>query len=422
MTIVANHTIAMTYLHGRGERCYSLAMRRPLVPLLVAALSLLATGRPLGAQQADTTTPADEGWTSPPFQVVVLSAHPDRVAGTLSVTGLDFGDEEPRVTLGVDDLEVVSHDLGHVVAKLPASFPAGSYLLIVARGSGPRDYDVFHVALPEAPAAAKKPERPTHDELGGAVGPAGPTGPRGAAGQAGAAGPPGPQGPAGAQGPQGPPGPPGRLELAGRRCPAGTYLAGFDDAGALACEPLPSVPGGAASDAGINAGASTAGLASPPDASLCQLDAAGAGADLPDTWGPRVPLLASYPATRTGELAGTFGAAADHDLFSLAARENDGRFCVDDRHDRPLTAHLQLNAPADSAAALCACWSTLGAPCGRSRNECVTAAAGGSGSLDVPMRMVCGQDDAGTLDVEVRPAGPASPCAAWSVSWQISEP
>ncbi|HEV8632283.1 MAG TPA: hypothetical protein VGV61_18360, partial [Thermoanaerobaculia bacterium] len=144
-------------------------MRRSTLPSLACALAVLAlatflstTLRAADAVADDVTAEAagkpSGGWQTPPMQVVVLSAHVDRAAGTLTVTGLDFGDATPRVTLGVDDLEVASHDLGHIVAKLPETFPAGSYLLIVARGAGLPDYDVFHVTLPEVAPPSAKPE------------------------------------------------------------------------------------------------------------------------------------------------------------------------------------------------------------------------------------------------------------------------
>jgi hypothetical protein len=373
------------------------ASRLPLLrPLRAAALAALLLSVP--SLRADDAAPS---------QLVVLSAHVDRAAGTLTITGLDFGEATPRVTLGVDDLEVVSHDLGQAVAELPPGFPAGSYLLIVARGSGLPEYDVFHVTLPEPAAETAETERPPRAEaLRGAAGPAG------APGAAGPAGPAGPMGPPGPAGPQGPAGPPAQLELAGRRCPAGSYLAGFDEAGALACEPLPAIMIGTEGEPARPAPAGTA--------AGCLADDSGAGADLPDAWDPRVPLLASYPALRSGAARGNFMTAADRDLFSLAAREADGGFCLDDRRDRPLRARLALTASPEAAAALCACWSAPGAPCGRSRNQCVSAPAGGTGALEVPMRMVCGKDDEGTLEVEVR-AVDAAACAGWSVEWQISE-
>ena len=386
-----------------------------------AALAWLAA--PLRAQDEPTYVAAGAARRS---QLVVVSAHADREASTLIVTGLDFGEETPRVTLGLDDLEVISHDFGQIVASLPEKFPSGSYLLIVARGDKLSDYDVFHVTLPDLPdaAAGERPEKPAApEEKRSVAGPAGPAGAAGATGAQGAIGPAGPvgamgpQGPAGPQGPQGPAGAPGRLELAGHRCPAGTYLAGFDDAGGLACEALAAAPGapGGATEAGPAEGGASRIAACASDAQ---------GADLPDEWTPRVPVLGSYPEVRQQQTRGTFRAAGERDLFSIAARESDGGFCLDDRRDRPLAAHVVLAAPADRAATLCACWSAAGAPCSRSRNQCVTAEPGANAALDVAMRMVCGQVDEGTLDVEVLDAGAAAAssaaCPEWSVSWEIS--
>ncbi len=365
-----------------------------------------------------TLAPALRAQDAAPSQLVVISAHADRAAQTLIVTGLDFGEAPPRLTLGVDDLEVISHDAGQAVAVLPDRFPAGSYLLIVARGSGLPEYDVFHVTLPDIPDpnAGERPQRAEPEERQAAPGPVGPTGPQGPAGVAGASGVAGPMGPVGPRGPAGEPGPPGSsgaLALAGRRCPAGSYLAGFDAAGGLECAPLAA----AAGDGGAEGG--SVGEQNPESAAAaCPADL---GADLPDAWDSRVPVLASYPETRAARTNGSFTNSADRDHFALAAREADGRFCFDDRRDRPLRARLTLTAPPDAAAALCACWSDAGAPCSRSRNRCVSAAAGGSNTLDLPMRMVCGQDDEGTLEVEVVPASAVTPCGEWSVTWSIAE-
>lgn len=86
------------------------------------------------------------------------------------------------------------------------------------------------------------------------VGPQGPQGPSGQAGPPGPQGAPGPQGEQGIQGPQGPEGPkgdkgdPGNLALAGRSCPSGSVVTGFDSSGDLVCgvpgEPPPPPPPG----------------------------------------------------------------------------------------------------------------------------------------------------------------------------------
>jgi hypothetical protein len=83
------------------------------------------------------------------------------------------------------------------------------------------------------------PQGPKGDT--GATGPQGPAGPAGPAGATGAQGPAGPTGPAGpkgdtgATGATGPQGVPGNLALAGKSCPSGEVMTGFDAAGNPAC-------------------------------------------------------------------------------------------------------------------------------------------------------------------------------------------
>jgi hypothetical protein len=76
----------------------------------------------------------------------------------------------------------------------------------------------------------------------GPQGPAGPTGPQGAKGDTGATGAQGPAGPTGAQGPAGPQGPAGTNVAAGKSCPSGDYVSGFDSSGNLICQPLTPTP------------------------------------------------------------------------------------------------------------------------------------------------------------------------------------
>lgn len=87
----------------------------------------------------------------------------------------------------------------------------------------------------------------------GAEGPAGPEGPQGPAGPQGAKGDPGSQGPegpqgakgdAGPQGPQGEPGPAGKdgIGIAGKSCPRGGLVKGFDADGGLICWPAEYIP------------------------------------------------------------------------------------------------------------------------------------------------------------------------------------
>ncbi len=80
---------------------------------------------------------------------------------------------------------------------------------------------------PKGDTGATGPQGPA-----GPIGPAGPTGATGAQGPAGPVGPAGPKGDTGATGPQGVP---GNLALAGKSCPSGEVMTGFDAAGDPAC-------------------------------------------------------------------------------------------------------------------------------------------------------------------------------------------
>ena len=369
--------------------------------LLIALLAgAVAAAPPLLAQDSEGGAQDLVG-----AQLVVISALPDRSAGSLVVRGLDFGLETPRVTLGVEDLEVLYHDLGRIEARLPAELPAGSYLLIVARGPALEEYDVFHLAVPELPLAPREPQPTVAAAAPGERGPAG------------AAGPPGPPGPAGTPGPAGAS---GRAELAGLRCPPGSVLAGFDEVGDLLCEsiaPLALLPPEALDAPGLSGTPSSAAEAPAPS---CLGDSAASGAELADAWSPRLEALAAYPEAREGVLEGTFAGARDRDLLAILAREADDRFCFGDRGDRPLRAALELRAPAAAGAALCACWGRMGEPCALARNRCVAAAPDGTAVLALPMAMVCGARDEGVLELEVRAASAAA-CDAWTLRWSIGE-
>ena len=377
-------------------------MRRSNRLALIAALSIgaqsLATAPPLAGQG---------GFDGQAAQLVVMTAIPDRATGTLVVTGLDFGLDPPRVTLGVEDLEVLSHDIGRIEVRLPPEVPAGSYLLIVARGPGLSEYDVFHLAVPQLPSEPREAPRAIAAAAGA----------RGASGPAGVMGPAGPSGPPGPPGAPGPAGPSARAELAGLRCAPGSVLAGFDGSGALICEPMapmavlpPEAP------AALGVGSPSAPAAAPD----CGGDLARGGAELADEWSPRLEALASYPEAREGSLEGVFAAARDRDLLAVLAREADDRFCFGDRGDRPLRAELELQASPEAGATLCACWGRAGEPCAAARNRCVAADEAGVARLALPMAMVCGKRDEGVLELEVR-AARAAACDAWSLHWSIGE-
>ena len=151
-------------------------------------------------------------------QLVVTGARADLGTGLLVITGIDFGNSPPRVTLGLQDLDVFSAGPDRIEAILPAEMTPGSYLLIVARGDGPHDYDVFDVAIPPRPTAASAatPGPATTGSGRDAVATPGPAGP---------AGPTGPQRASRSASPPDRPAPPvtsAVAALAGKSCPDGS--------------------------------------------------------------------------------------------------------------------------------------------------------------------------------------------------------
>src|SRR5262245_9851169 len=129
--------------------------------------------------------------------LVVHRVEIDEPTGVVTISGVEFGAEEPLVALEGVLLVVTSHTDNQIVVTLPAATAPGSYLLTVARPGGGRPYRAsFEVAV-------------------GAEGPPGPQGPQGPPG---ATGPPGPQG---APGPQGPPGSTGAPGQTGAQGPPG---------------------------------------------------------------------------------------------------------------------------------------------------------------------------------------------------------
>lgn len=149
--------------------------------------------------------------------------------GTLVIggKGLVLNGTQPVVTLETMILPVISATSTRIDAQLPTQMTAGTYLLVVRRGTGSGDVAYFAVAIGEnGPRGEQGP--PGVAGTPGAVGPQGevgqqgipgPVGPQGAAGPQGATGPQGGPGPQGAQGAIGPQ---GSMGLPGPQGPAGT--------------------------------------------------------------------------------------------------------------------------------------------------------------------------------------------------------
>jgi hypothetical protein len=328
-------------------------------------------------------------------QLVVTRAHADFEAGILAIEGLAFGDGEPSVLLGTEELEIQWSDPNRIEAVLPRDLSDGTHLLMVFRGQEVNEYDVFHLAVtthPEAVAASGRGER----------------------------GPQGPPGPAGAAGPQGPAGPSGPFLLAGQRCPTGTVLVGFSADAGLQCEPL------GAAELAVQAApaplAEAVDLLAAPVLGCLEEDASAPSGDFAAEGGALV--LASWPTAAEGQVEGRLQARDDLDRFAIAARE--GRFgglCLSDRADDPLRAALAFRSPGEgTSATLCACWSGTES-CDRSRELCVTSVDGAEVTLAIAAAMRCRQRDELVLDVSVRPLSSRllPSCGAWQVGWSISE-
>lgn len=329
-------------------------------------------------------------------QLVVTRAHADHDNGILVIEGLAFGDGEPSVLLGTEELEIQWSDPNRIEAVLPRDLSDGTHLLMVFRGQEVNEYDVFHLAVMTHPEAAAPPPVASS---------------RGERGQ------PGPPGPAGTVGPQGPAGPSGLSLLAGQRCPNGTVLVGFSLDAGLECEAI-----GAAQAAVPVPLTDTADVLAAPALACLEDDASAPSGDFAAVGGALV--LASWPAAPEGLVEGRLQGRDDLDRFAIAARE--GRFgglCLSNRADDPLRAALAFRSPGEgTSATLCACWSGAES-CDRSRELCVTSVDGAEVTLAIAAAMRCRQRDELVLDVSVRPLSSRllPSCAAWQVGWSISE-
>src|ERR1700735_2220259 len=117
----------------------------------------------------------------PPDLVTINSAQVNLSTNTIAISGSNFGNQMPEVSLGPASLVVTAFDSVKIQANLPAGLGSGSYRLVVTTGGG-------------------SPRLGSMDVTVGAVGPQGPQGLQGSQG------PPGTQGRSGAQGPAGPAG------------------------------------------------------------------------------------------------------------------------------------------------------------------------------------------------------------------------
>ncbi len=169
---------------------------------------------------------------------VVINASTQQI--TISGSSFKPATTAPVVTLGSTKLTVLSSTNTTVVAALPATLAAGSYLLsLTSSANAAVSFSVTVGAV--GPTGATGPAGPK-----GATGATGPAGPKGATGAPGPEGPAGPKGATGATGPAGPTGPKGATGSVGPAGPTGPpgapgagqiYTASMPFAGSLGSTP-----------------------------------------------------------------------------------------------------------------------------------------------------------------------------------------
>ena len=93
-------------------------------------------------------------------QLAIQAAYADLTANQLLITGQQFG-ERPAVVLDGIPLAVTFSDPQQIVATLPsgAADHPGTYRLIVSRGRGDTQYDVFAVTVGVAGPTGDKGDR-----------------------------------------------------------------------------------------------------------------------------------------------------------------------------------------------------------------------------------------------------------------------
>src|SRR5262245_445998 len=113
-------------------------------------------------------------------RLVIHRVEVDEPAALITITGSEFGEAAPEVTLEGVPVAVISHTQSEVVIGLPPGTTPGTYLLTVTRsGLGPFNKGSVDVAI-----GAEGPQGPQ-----GVPGPQGDTGPQGEQGPQGEAGP-----------------------------------------------------------------------------------------------------------------------------------------------------------------------------------------------------------------------------------------
>jgi hypothetical protein len=119
------------------------------------------------------------------LQLVIIEVYVDFVNRTISINGKHFTNGiNPVVTLGNQNLNIITYSATEIITNLPTTITDGDYLMTVSTGASIENHDSFNLTI-------------------GAVGPQGPQGPKGDKGDTGLQGSKGEQGLQGVAGPQG---------------------------------------------------------------------------------------------------------------------------------------------------------------------------------------------------------------------------
>ena len=118
--------------------------------LLTAAFALLPAqthAKASRAYAAKTTAASSSASSSSVNQMEIDSAVADAHSNILTITGDNFGNATPSVTLNDMSLTVISSSDTMIQATIPPHFSAGSYRLEVSTGTGTPFNDFFDVTI-----------------------------------------------------------------------------------------------------------------------------------------------------------------------------------------------------------------------------------------------------------------------------------
>ena len=156
-------------------------------------------------------------------------------------------------------------------------------------------------------------------------------------------------------------------------------------------------------------------------------DLSNGNSDFPDAWSVSIPQEGEYPNTLGGTVYGKLLPQDDHDWFTLKATEQNADWCLTDSQDEPVTALVTFTSPGNGLwYEICGCWSSGPEYCGQDKAgsaTCATSINGASVTIEVEMKMNCGSNDVGWLDIEISPdlVSLDYSCTNWTAGWSITD-